>query len=221
MSVSSLEPTIHSILRAPETDLQTISAKRVRKLIPELRSDISPDFVKANKGEINELIEKIYGTLIDAIKPEQRCISEIPALTSSKRKREDTPEEDEEGNPDYDSQDDQEGDQDYDSKPAVKANKSRSSELADEAYARQLSSELNQRPSRTGRNNVKAKKSSTKTSKSKKSRSQISDSDEDENELDGNTTATKQKASKLKKKKRNGTGEAKGGFAKEFALRYM
>lgn len=219
MSVSSLEPTIHSILRAPETDLQTISAKRVRKLIPELRSDISPDFVKANKEEINELIEKIYGTLIEANKLEQRNISELPALTSSKRKREDTPEEDEEENPDYDSQDDREEDQGYDSKPAVRASKPRSSELADEAYARQLSSELNQRPSRTGRNNVKTKKSSTKASKSKKSRSQISDSDEDENEVDGNTT-TKKKASRLKKK-RNGTGEAKGGFAKEFALRYM
>ncbi|GJJ08475.1 hypothetical protein Clacol_002693 [Clathrus columnatus] len=210
MSFNGLESTIHMILTAPDTDLSTISAKRVRKLIPELRPDITPDFVKSNKEKINELIGKIYESLIAADNDtpgDSNSEHGTPLLTvtTSKRKRE------------HASEEDEKKDLDYDSKSFTKSRKTNNrSGLTDEEYARQLSSELNQRPSRTGRNNGSVEKGPS-SSKAKKSRSEIVDSDDGNDKEDISTNSKKRKASKPRKKS-SSSGEAKGGFAKEFTL---
>ena len=60
ITVDALEPTIRQILTAPGTDLSTISAKRVRKQLPELDSSVTPDFVKDHKDAIDEVIARVY-----------------------------------------------------------------------------------------------------------------------------------------------------------------
>lgn len=48
MQAVDLEPRIHAILSSPGTDLRTISAKRVRRLLPE-QEDVPQELVKDNK----------------------------------------------------------------------------------------------------------------------------------------------------------------------------
>ena len=59
MLVADLEPHIHVILSAPGTDLSTISAKRVRRLLFE-QNDVPLDLVKNNKKEIDALIAVVF-----------------------------------------------------------------------------------------------------------------------------------------------------------------
>ncbi|KAI0002187.1 hypothetical protein BJV74DRAFT_817600 [Russula compacta] len=59
MQVVDLEPRIHAILSAPGTDLSTISAKRVRRLLLE-QEDVPQELVKDNKLAIDELISNIF-----------------------------------------------------------------------------------------------------------------------------------------------------------------
>jgi upstream activation factor subunit UAF30 len=59
MQVVDLEPHIHAILSAPGTDLSTISAKRVRRLLLE-QEDVTQDLIKDNKLAIDELISTVF-----------------------------------------------------------------------------------------------------------------------------------------------------------------
>lgn len=59
MQVPDLEPRIHAILSAPGTDLSTISAKRVRRLLLE-QEDIPQGLIKDNKPAIDEIISKTF-----------------------------------------------------------------------------------------------------------------------------------------------------------------
>ena len=59
MQVTDLEPRIHAILSAPGTDLSTISAKRVRRLLLE-QEDIPQELVKDNKQAIDGLISNVF-----------------------------------------------------------------------------------------------------------------------------------------------------------------
>ncbi|KAI9508560.1 SWIB-domain-containing protein [Russula earlei] len=59
MQVADLETRIHSILLAPGTDLSTISAKRVRRLLLE-QDDVPPELIKDNKQPIDELISNVF-----------------------------------------------------------------------------------------------------------------------------------------------------------------
>ncbi|KAI0294400.1 SWIB/MDM2 domain-containing protein [Russula brevipes] len=59
MQVVDLEPHIHAILSAPGTDLSTISAKRVRRLLLE-QEDVTQDLIKDNKQAIDELISTVF-----------------------------------------------------------------------------------------------------------------------------------------------------------------
>jgi len=64
--VSMLEPKIHALLSAPGVDLATISAKRVRKLLMEVESTLTPEVVKVNKEEINTLISQVFSEISGA-----------------------------------------------------------------------------------------------------------------------------------------------------------
>jgi upstream activation factor subunit UAF30 len=59
MQVPDLEPRIHAILSAPGTDLSTISAKRVRRLLLE-QEDIPQELIKDNKQAIDEIIANVF-----------------------------------------------------------------------------------------------------------------------------------------------------------------
>ncbi|KAH9944789.1 hypothetical protein B0H21DRAFT_659088, partial [Amylocystis lapponica] len=59
-SVDSLEARIRAILTAPDTDLATISAKRVRKLLVEEGRTLSEEFIRENKSDIDLLIARVY-----------------------------------------------------------------------------------------------------------------------------------------------------------------
>lgn len=213
MSVAALEPSIRQILCAPGTDLNTISAKRVRKQLLELEPDIEEDWVKANKEQIDALIATVYEGISAAAT--QGDVSSDPG--ASKRKRE------EDGEEAYDGDGGGEGgDDDGDSRrssPPPKPKKSKSKrELTDEELARQLSHQLNG-PSRTSRSatngKTRPKKPSAKSTKrAKKSAERVTESD-DESEVDSDGEK------KRKKKKSSGGGGAKGGFQKEFILRFV
>ncbi|KAF8526063.1 hypothetical protein BU17DRAFT_41035 [Hysterangium stoloniferum] len=217
MSVQSLAPTILIILTAPATDLSTVSAKQVRKQLLELRPDITIDFIKQNKKAIDRLIGTIFESLnntTDGSACVQADLPPEPPRTNGKRKRESEikeEEDDEEDNGEEGSGGYGDGDIASPPPPLKKTKKGASQKLTDEEYARQLSSELNQRPSRGNRkSNGSSKKGASRSPKKKKSKPEIEDSDEDDE--DGGSRIRKPK------KRSAGNGDAKGGFAKEFTL---
>ena len=116
MQVASLQPLIRQILQSPDTDLSTISAKRVRRQILELDASITEEFIRANKDEVDALIanefEYVNGTS-NSVPPK----AEPPV---EKRKREST------------SNDD-----------ATHVARRSPHSMTDEELARQLSSEIN------------------------------------------------------------------------------
>jgi upstream activation factor subunit UAF30 len=208
MSVAALEPSIRKILSAPGTDLNTISAKRVRKQLLELEADISEDWVKGNKDQIDALIASVYEAVSSTVA--QTDVSSDAG--APKRKHEDLDDTYDGGN------DDEDEDAGGPSSPPRKPKKSKSKrELTDEEFARQLSSQINgsSRSSRSAANGKsKPKKAASKSGKrSKKSAERVTESDDDNSEL--NSDGEK----KPKKRKSGGGGGAKGGFQKEFVLR--
>lgn len=206
---ASLEPYIHRILSAPGTDLSTISAKRVRRQLLELDPSLSAEFLKENKDDVDAVIssvfEKVSGgqggdTPSDGVEP---AAEKEPK--SRKRKQED----------DEDAADDDDGDVTEGSSPPVKKSKKASKngrELSDAELARKLSSEINSRSTRTGAKSRGSTASGKKSSRARKSAATV-DSDEDS---DVGTT----KKTRRKKSTASPSTGAKGGFAKEFALRY-
>jgi len=60
MSVEALTPVIRGILTAPDVDLRTISAKRVRKQILVQDPSLSEAWIKDNKEQIDKLIGGIF-----------------------------------------------------------------------------------------------------------------------------------------------------------------
>jgi len=214
MRVQDLSSLIRQILTSPDTDLRTVSAKRVRKRLVELNPEVTSEFIKENKEELDKLIGSIFESLekpgdLDDVGTEGFDHSNGPV--NGKRKREVKEEEEYNGDPYQD--------QEATSPPpplyTKKAKKEGSQKLTDEEYARMLSSELNQRPARGSRqSNGGSKKSATRSPKKRKSRAEIDDSDDDD---DGEETGGKRRKSKSTMRK--APGEAKGGFAKELALR--
>ncbi|KAI8974001.1 SWIB/MDM2 domain-containing protein [Trametes punicea] len=133
VDVSSLEPQIREILTAPGTNLQTISAKRVRKELLERDPNLSPEFVKENKDEIDAVIARIYEEVSSARNGEAGQSEDEDGASGggAKRKREDA----------------SEGEAEVVAKPKKSKQKQ---EMTDEELARQLSNEINGRP-RTSR----------------------------------------------------------------------
>lgn len=220
MKVQDLAPLILEILNSPNTDLDTISAKRVRKQLVELRSNVTVEFVKENMDELNALITKIFRSLKNTTSDSNNNgTSHVDShdmapssMVNGKRKHGKDVEEDSER--DNVHEDNGELSQSP-TPPASKKAKKASHKLTDEEYARQLSSELNQRPSRSNRkSNGSLKKVSSRTPKKTKSRAKVDDSDDGSDDVDDHA---KQRKSKSRTRKSN--GEAKGGFAKELTLR--
>ena len=60
MSIEDLSPRIRDILRAPVTDLKTISAKRVRLQLLQDDPSLSGSWVKENKTAIDKHIASIF-----------------------------------------------------------------------------------------------------------------------------------------------------------------
>ncbi|KAK7473067.1 hypothetical protein VKT23_001170 [Stygiomarasmius scandens] len=186
---ASLEPLITQILSAPGTDLETVSAKRVRRELSTLDPSLTQEFLKENKAEVDVVITRVYGR-INTSRGEG---SEEPTAAPSNHKYEENEEMDE---------------PEDDSSPPVakpKKGKKKGDALTDAELARQLSSEINARSSR--RSTGKGKANGTpKKSRSKKSAATV-DSDDDESDGSGG-----------RKKKSKRGGGAKGGFAKEYTL---
>jgi upstream activation factor subunit UAF30 len=131
MLVADLEPHIHVILSAPGTDLSTISAKRVRRLLFEQNDAVPLDLVKNNKKEIDALIAVVFARVSEekgfaqddeAGVGDDYAESPAPSAGSKKRHR---------------------AAHDDDDVPSAKATKP--STAGDEALARQLSEEINGR----------------------------------------------------------------------------
>ncbi|KAH9050949.1 hypothetical protein EDB83DRAFT_2226539 [Lactarius deliciosus] len=131
MLVADLEPHIHVILSAPGTDLSTISAKRVRRILLE-QNNVPPDLIKNNKEDVDALISVIFAKVSEekgfaqdseAGAGDDREESPAPSAASKKRRRASRLDEEDE--------------------PSAKATKP--STAGDEALARQLSDEINGR----------------------------------------------------------------------------
>jgi len=60
---STLETHIHKILTSPGTDFSKISAKAVRRQLVDSAPELSPDFVKENRDQVNQVITKVYTSL--------------------------------------------------------------------------------------------------------------------------------------------------------------
>ena len=136
MQVFDLEPRIHTILSAPGTDLSTISAKRVRRILLE-QEDVPQELIKDNKQAIDELISTVFAKVSeergfqhdgdgDAAGARAESSAE-PAAAHKKRRRP--------------SLDDHGGDR----SSAKSAKSAKPSTAGDEALARQLSEEMNGR----------------------------------------------------------------------------
>ncbi|GBE81291.1 SWIB/MDM2 domain-containing protein [Sparassis latifolia] len=132
--VNSLEHTIREILSAPGTNLETISAKRVRKQLLELVPSLTPELVKENKDEIDVLIGAVFRQVKDD--------GEEPEEDSRARG----------GKRSMDGEDSTNGDvyegEEEEVTPPPKAKKARKGGLTDAELARQLSHEINGRPAR-------------------------------------------------------------------------
>jgi upstream activation factor subunit UAF30 len=139
MQVPDLEPRIHAILSAPGTDLSTISAKRVRRLLLE-QENVPQELIKDNKEGIDKLISNIFARVSEEKgfqRDEEegdaeggRTASAEPPAAPKKRRRTSIV--------------------DHDDRSSAKAAKP--STAGDEALARKLSEQINvrERSSRSG-----------------------------------------------------------------------
>lgn len=191
----SLEPHIYQILSAPGTDLSTISAKRVRRRLIELDPALTVEFFKEHRDEVDAVIasvfENVSGSQGTGDNPRTAHATEEESFKQEDQSS-DFPEEaaEEDGSP-----------------PPKKVRKvgKNGRGLSDAELARKLSSEINGRSTRTGVKSRGGSSAGKKGSRAKKSAATV-DSDDDSDGIG-------------KKRKSSGGGTAKGGFAKEFALR--
>jgi upstream activation factor subunit UAF30 len=200
-----LEPAIRKVLTAPGVDLNQISAKAVRKRLQAMDPSLTYEWMKENREAIDGIIGEIFQSVNEAVS--------VSGSGDTNGVHEDADVEDAAG-------EDGEGEEELESspkRPAKKRQKKNGQEKADAEYARQLSNELNSR-SRSSRNTVgKPKTKASKKGGSGKKRKPLTaatvDSGEDGSDADS-TVGKKRKA-------RGGSGGgAKGGFSKEYNLRY-
>ena len=191
----SLEPRIYQILSAPGTDLSTISAKRVRRQLVELEPSLTTDFMRKNREDVDVIIASVF----EQVSGVQGTGDNSPTAyaaeeTSRKRKDQES---------DFPDEGAEETAEDSPQPKKLKKVVKNGRELSDAELARKLSSEINGRSTRTGGKGRGA--AGKKSSRVKKSAATI-DSDDDSDGIGG-------------KRKKSSSGTAKGGFAKEFALR--
>lgn len=201
MSPGDLEPAIRKILTAPGVDLNSISAKVVRKRLQGVDPSLTSEWMEENKKTINAVIREIF-----------LSVNEAASASSSG----DTNGVHEEGDVDGVA----EGEEELESSPklpAKKRQKKSGQEKSDAEYARQLSNELNSR-ARSSRNTVGKPKTNTsrKGGAGKRRKPLTADTvNSDEGGSDADSTLGKKR-----KSRGGGGGGAKGGFSKEYNLRY-
>ena len=211
---STLEPQIWQILSAPGTDLTTISAKRVRRLLLNIEPSLTAEFLKDNKDDVDAVIATVFervssGQGVGGSQDEEDKIVKEGGGSSRKRKQEEA---DEEADEDEEEEEDEE-ESTPSPKKAKKVGKSGRG-ISDAELARQISSEINGRSRRsTGKGRGATNGSPKKGGRKKKSVAMI-DSEAESGDDD-------ERKKKAKPKKKTGGGNAKGGFAKEYALRYV
>ncbi|KAF7428716.1 hypothetical protein PC9H_007945 [Pleurotus ostreatus] len=192
---NSLEPLIKEILSAPGTDLNTISAKRVRRQLTELDPSLTSEFMKENKEDVDLVIARVYESVREPGGDDGgEDHGEGASDTSRKRKQSEQSE-------DYGENGEEEaGDEDEEAEsapPAKKAKKGKK-ELSDEQLARQISNEINGGGRRSATRSARATSGTPKKPRKRKSAA-IVDSD------DGSDAGDKPKAKSA----------ARGGFAKD------
>ncbi|KAI0034696.1 hypothetical protein K488DRAFT_77098 [Vararia minispora EC-137] len=188
-SVARLQPYIYTILSAPDVDLASISAKRVRKQLVEDGS-AEAEFVKERKADIDALIADVFQRVSaernfapdDADEPEQEP---VPAPVPGGKRRRAASDDAEDG---------------------ARSRKRAATTDDDEAYAKRLQAELNasKRTSRSGSAGAarggKANGATAKRGRKAKSAETVDDDDDDGDDAP--------------KKKR----KAGGGFQKPYQL---
>ncbi len=219
MDISAIAPLVREILTRPETDLSTITARGVRKLLPELDESLTPSFLKENKEELEEMIAAEF----ERISPDGGSGSEEgqeeddgKEERTHKRKRNESDGED-------DDEDENDEDEDEVASPKKKPKKAapkkaspkKSEVLSDAELARQLSQEINGRERRsTARGGRKAANGAAKPKRGGRTKKSAAT-------VDSDSDAEGSPSKKPKVKKASTGGGAKGGFAKEHALRYV
>lgn len=209
---STLEPPIRQILSAPGTDLSTISAKRVRRQLVALDPSLSSEFLKENKEDVDAIIASVYEKVsaTQGAEKSDETEGERAEDSGASRKRKQKDEDDE---AEAEEANDQDGEEEEEKQaPAAKKAKKSGREISSDAeLARKLSSEINGRSRRNGGKGSRATNGAPKkAARAKKSAATI-DSDDD------SESGTKKAKPK---RKSTGGGAAKGGFAKEYNLRY-
>jgi upstream activation factor subunit UAF30 len=224
VDLNGLRPQIRQILSSPGTDLATISAKRVRRRLLEMDA-LTPEFIKENKDAVDAVISSVYekvqaGQWGSDDEPEgQEASGSAAAGSGGERDQSSSPRKRRVKAVDGDVGGVGEDDRDTSSPPLKKAKKSGKTsalEQSDAELARQLSNEINSRSRRStttrGSTNVRNRNGTVKGGRKAKSSAEVVDSDDDEDSGGERRSSPK--------KKRAGGGTAKGGFAKEYILRY-
>ncbi|TFK74017.1 SWIB-domain-containing protein [Pluteus cervinus] len=196
----TLEPHIRDILQAPSTNLNAISAKGVRRELSQRIPTLTPEFLKTNKKQVDEITERVFAQVKREREREgsdEREVDEdeyentTPSEMSTSRKRK------EESSDGEDVEEENDEDESPPPKKAKKAGKG-SHELSDAVLARQLSSEIN----RSRRSTTGKRRGATNGTPKKRSRKSAATVDSGGEEDVGE---------KPKKK-------ARGGLAKEYLL---
>jgi len=198
-----LEPAIRKVLTAPGVDLNQISAKSVRKRLQALDPSLTYEWMKENRGAIDVIIGEIFQSVNEA--------ASVSGSVDANGVHEDA---DAEGAAEAEGEGEGESGNSP-KRPTKKRQKKNGQEKADAEYARQLSNELNSR-SRSSRTTVGKSKTSVgkKGGPGKKRKPLTADTvDSGEDGSDADSTVGK-------KRKARGGGGAKGGFSKEYNLRY-
>jgi len=201
VDIDALEPQIWRILSAPDTDLTTISAKRVRRQLLEIEPSLSPAFLKENKEGLDAIISRVFDQVSEGMagrgseEVDEMVVAHSRPVTKRKRKVE------HERYAEADNDDDDGVSASLSPKKTKKAVKKPERQLTDAEIARQLSSEINGRSRRSTVGNVRmGTNGSSRKGRGIKS-SELVETDEETGE-------------------KRGGGKAKGGFAKEYALRF-
>ncbi|KAF7982277.1 hypothetical protein HWV62_29531 [Athelia sp. TMB] len=211
IDIASLEPQIRAILTAPGTDLARISAKAVRTQLVGARAGLTAAHMKAHK----QAFDAVIGRVFEAVSAERAAASLSTASTSEPADEDEEGDENFDGEEERDDEDEEEEEAEEEARPAKKARKggakpAKGTGVSDAELARQLSSEINGRPTRSAGAGAGGAKKKARP-RAKKSAEMVVDSDSD---ASGSPKKRKRKASSAGA----GGGVAKGGFAKEYAL---
>ena len=193
----SLEPLIYQILSAPGTDLSTISAKRVRRRLIELDPTLPVDFFKEHREEVDAVIASVFESVSGAQGTGDNPTAYATEEESFKQ---------EDQTSDFPEESAEAAEKERSPPPKKRKVGKNGRGLSDAELARKLSSEINGRSTRTGSKSRGGSAAGKKAPRAKKSAATV-DSDDDSDGIG-------------KRKKSSGGNTAKGGFAKEFALRY-